>query len=93
MTTMRAAFIRKYGKTTSSNWASCRGPRLATRTYSSGCPRRERTPSTKQRDGQLRPHPPMPRMPITLGSDPSGIVEEVGSEVTNFTVGQEVFAR
>ena len=34
-----------------------------------------------------------PTFPLILGGDVSGIIEEVGSDVTNFSVGDEVYAR
>lgn len=34
-----------------------------------------------------------PRLPLILGCDVAGVVDEVGAEVTRFAVGDEVFAR
>jgi NADPH:quinone reductase-like Zn-dependent oxidoreductase len=44
----------------------------------------------KMRSGEFKM--PGAHMPMTLGRDVSGIVEAVGSGVTDFTVGDEVFA-
>ena len=46
----------------------------------------------KIREGYLKDFIPY-QMPVTLGFDVSGVVSEVGSEVTDFKVGDEVFSR
>ena len=46
----------------------------------------------KIREGYLQEFIPYP-MPFTLGWDVAGIVTEVGSDVTDFKVGDEVFSR
>jgi NADPH:quinone reductase-like Zn-dependent oxidoreductase len=46
----------------------------------------------KIRDGALRPLIRYP-FPLILGNDLSGVVEEVGAQVTTFQPGDEVFAR
>lgn len=90
---MRAAFIRKYGKNDVVELGELPRPKVGSKDVLVKVRAASVNPiDFKQRDGQLRPIR-SPRMPITLGSDLSGVVEEVGSEVTNFTVGQEVFAR
>jgi len=90
---MRAAFFRKYGKNDVVELGELPRPPVSSKDVLIRVQAASVNPvDFKIRDGQLRVirrHP----MPIILGNDLSGVVEEVGSEVTAFAAGDEVFAR
>lgn len=90
---MRAAFIRKYGKNDVVELGELPRPTVSSKdVLIRVCAASVNPIDFKQRDGQLRPIR-SPPMPLALGCDVSGVIEEVGSEATPFVVGQEVFAR
>lgn len=90
---MRAAFIRKYGKNDVVELGELPRPAVGSKDVLIKVRAASVNPiDFKQRDGKLRVLR-SPPMPITLGSDLSGVVEEVGSEATAFVPGEEVFAR
>ena len=90
---MRAAFIRKYGKNEVVELGELPRPPITSRDVLIKIHAASVNPvDFKLREGGLRllRSPPMP---IILGNDLSGVVAEVGSEVTTFVPGDEVFAR
>ena len=91
--TMRAAFFRKYGKSDVVEIGDLPRPQVGKKDVLIKVHAASVNPvDFKIRDGQLKPILKL-RLPAILGNDLSGVVEEVGSEVTAFAPGDEVFAR
>src|ERR1700712_603840 len=91
--TMQSAFFRKYGKSDVVEIGDLPRPTVGKKDVLVQIKAASVNPvDFKIRDGQLRPVMKL-RLPAILGNDLSGVVAEVGSEVTAFAPGDEVFAR
>src|SRR4051812_41673094 len=90
---MRAAFFRKYGNNDVVELGELPRPPVGPKDVLIKIHAASVNPvDFKIRDGQLRLLRSL-RLPAILGNDLSGVVAEVGSEVTAFAPGDEVFAR
>jgi NADPH:quinone reductase-like Zn-dependent oxidoreductase len=90
---MRAAFFRKYGTSDVVELGELPRPPVGAKDVLIQVHAASVNPvDFKIRGGQLRLLQSL-RMPVILGNDVSGVVAEVGSEVTAFAPGDEVFAR
>jgi alcohol dehydrogenase len=93
MTTMRAIRIHRYGNNDRVALDEIPKPQPGPRDLLVAVRAASVNPvDFKIRDGGVKVLIPF-RMPLTLGNDLSGVVEQVGAEVTRFRPGDEVYAR